>query len=67
MRFIIECDDPARIEDGVTAIKSSIREGHDQCGYRFTDNSQWFVKKTKTGFSARCTNETPAQPKAEGE
>jgi hypothetical protein len=53
MRYIIECDDPTDIILGMKAIKSIIRDGNKDAIIEFEDNSLWYVKKTKTGFSAR--------------
>ncbi len=56
MRYIIECDDPTDILLGMRAIKSIIRDENKDAIIEFEDNSLWYVKKTKTGFSARTAN-----------
>jgi len=55
MRYIIECDDPSDIILGMKAIKNVIKHGEDSAILQFEDNSLWFVKKTKTGYSARTS------------
>ena len=56
MRYIIECDDPTDIILGMKAIKSLIKNGSSrEYAYYFEDGSIWYVKKTKTGYSARTT------------
>lgn len=56
MRYIIECDDPTDIILGMKAIKSIIRDENKDAIIEFEDNSLWYVKRTKTGFSARTAN-----------
>ena len=56
MRYIIECDDPTDIILGMKAIRSIIRDGNKDAIIGFEDNSLWYVKKTKTGFSARTAS-----------
>ena len=56
MRYIIECDDPTDIILGMKAIRSLIRDGNKDAIIEFEDNSLWYVKKTKTGFSARTAS-----------
>jgi hypothetical protein len=56
VRYIIECDDPTDILLGMRAIKSIIRDENKDAIIEFEDNSLWYVKKTKTGFSARTAN-----------
>jgi hypothetical protein len=56
MRYIIECDDPTDIILGMKAIKSIIRDGNKDAIIEFEDNSLWYVKRTKTGFSARTAS-----------
>ena len=56
MRYIIECDDPTDIILGMRAIKSIIRDGNKDTIIGFEDNSLWYVKRTKTGFSARTAS-----------
>ena len=56
MRYIIECDDPTNIILGMKAIKSIIRDGNKDAIIEFEDNSLWYVKRTKTGFSARTAS-----------
>jgi hypothetical protein len=56
VRYIIECDDPTDIILGMKAIKSIIRDGNKDAIIEFDDNSLWYVKRTKTGFSARTAS-----------
>jgi hypothetical protein len=56
VRYIIECDDPTDIILGMRAIKSIIRDGNKDTIIGFEDNSLWYVKRTKTGFSARTAS-----------
>jgi len=56
MRYIIECDDPTDIVLGMKAIKSLISDGYEANIIVFEDNSLWYVKKTKTGYSARTAS-----------
>lgn len=56
MRYIIECDDPTDIILGIKAIRRIIRDGNKDAIIGFEDNSLWYVKRTKTGFSARTTS-----------
>jgi hypothetical protein len=53
MRYIIECDDPTDIILGMKAIKNIIKHGNNSAILEFEDNSLWYAKKTKTGYSAR--------------
>jgi hypothetical protein len=53
MRYIIECDDPTDIILGMKAIKNIIKHGNNSAILEFDDNSLWYVKKTKKGYSAR--------------
>lgn len=53
MRYIIECDDPTDIILGMKAIKNLTQDGNKDAILEFTDGSLWYVKKTKTGYSAR--------------
>lgn len=56
-RYIIECDNPTDIILGMRAIKSLIKSeaehGSSSSIVAFEDDSIWYVKKTKTGYSAR--------------
>ena len=56
MRYIIECDDPTDIILGMKAIRWIIRDGDKDAIVGFEDNSVWYVKKTKTGYSARTAS-----------
>jgi hypothetical protein len=56
VRYIIECDDPTDIILGMKAIKSIIRDGNKDAIIEFEDNSLWYVKRTKTGYSARTAS-----------
>jgi hypothetical protein len=58
MRYIIECDDPTDIILGMKAIKNLVKHGDDSAILEFEDNSLWYVKKTKTGYSARTAGRT---------
>jgi len=53
MRYIIECDDPTDIILGMKCIKNLIKHGEDSAILEFEDDSLWYVRKTKTGYSAR--------------
>ena len=53
MRYIIECDDPTDIVLGMRAIKNVMEHGDKDAILQFGDNNLWYVKKTKTGYSAR--------------
>lgn len=52
-RFIIECEDPLDIILGMKCIQALIKYGTKDAILGFNDNDMWYVKKTKTGFSAR--------------
>jgi len=52
-RYIIECGDPTNIILGMKCIKSLMNGKTDDAIIEFTDGSLWYVKKTKTGYSAR--------------
>jgi hypothetical protein len=56
VRYIIECDDPTDIILGMKAIRSIIRDGNKDAIIEFEDNSLWYVKRTKTGYSARTAS-----------
>jgi hypothetical protein len=57
-RYIVECELPTDMILGMKAIKSLIRSelehGCTSTIVAFEDNSIWYVKKTKTGYSARA-------------
>lgn len=61
-RYIIECDNPTDIILGMKAIKSLIKSeaehGSISSIVAFEDNSLWYVKKTKTGYSARTAGDS---------
>lgn len=61
-RYIIECDDPSDIILGMKAIKalmrSEVEHGSSSTIVGFEDDSLWYVKKTKTGYSARKAGES---------
>jgi hypothetical protein len=61
-RYIIECEDPTDIILGMKAIKSLTKSeaehGSTSAIVCFEDNSLWYVKKTKTGYSARTAGKT---------
>lgn len=61
-RYIIECDDPTDIILGMKAIKSlmkaEVEHGCTSTIVAFEDDSIWYVKKTKTGYSARKAGES---------
>ena len=52
-RFIIECEDPNDIILGMKCIKNLECGNTDDAILEFSDGSLWYVKKTKTGYSAR--------------
>ena len=54
MRYIIETVMPDGLEAGVDAIRTLAKEpGLDKMAVRFDEGGDWFVKETKTGYSAR--------------
>lgn len=53
MRYIIECEDTDDIILGMKCIRTAIKENLDVAFLGFDDNDLWFVRKTKTGYSAR--------------
>lgn len=53
MRYIIECDDPDDIILGMKCIKNIQSSGDKNAILEFTNGSLWYVKKTKSGYSAR--------------
>jgi len=55
-RYIIECDDPTDIILGMKSIKSLMKDKTDNAIIEFTDGSLWYVRKTKTGYSARTNS-----------
>jgi hypothetical protein len=61
VRYIIECDDPTDIILGMKAIRWIIRDGDKDAIVGFEDNSVWYVKKTKTGYSARSASKGDTQ------
>ncbi len=56
MRYIVQCDDPSDMILGMNAIKALIRDKYSVCYYEFDNNQLWFVRQTKTGYSARLIN-----------
>jgi len=52
MRYIIECEDAFDILLGWKAINDAEKYHVKQTIYDI-DNTIWYVKKTKTGYSAR--------------
>jgi len=52
-RYIIDCEDPDDIILGMKCVKSLAKESTDDAILEFNDGSIWYVKKTKTGYSAR--------------
>jgi len=55
-RYIIECDDPTDIILGMKSIKSLMEDKTDNAIIEFTNGSLWYVRKTKTGYSARTNS-----------
>lgn len=55
-RFIVECEDPTNIILGMKVIKGMIKDNEDYTICVFEDDSVWYGKKTKTGYSARTRN-----------
>ena len=54
MRYIIECKDHNDIILGMKCIKHLSDLGEDSAIVAFNDEDRlWYVKKTKTGYSAR--------------
>ena len=56
-RYIIECDEPEDIIVGMKAVKALVGSKAEDCILSFDNGSLWYVKKTKTGYSARTTGE----------
>jgi hypothetical protein len=52
-RYIIECDDPTDIIFGMKAIRNLSASGDAVAILAYHDGGVWYVKKTKTGYSAR--------------
>jgi hypothetical protein len=52
-RYIIECDDPTDIIFGMKAIRNLSASGDAVVILAYHDGGVWYVKKTKTGYSAR--------------
>jgi hypothetical protein len=52
-RYIIECEDPTDIILGMKCINNLMRDNTKDTILEFNDGSLWYVKKTKTGYSAR--------------
>jgi hypothetical protein len=61
-RYIIECDNPTDIIFGMRAIKLLIRSeaehGSSSSIVAFEGNRLWYVKKTKTSYSARTAGKS---------
>jgi hypothetical protein len=61
-RYIVECELPTDMILGMKAIKALIRSelehGCTSTIVAFEDDSIWYVKKTKTGYSARTAGKT---------
>ena len=57
-RYIIECEDPNDIILGMECIKYATTNDQDSAILGFDDRSLWYVKKTKTGYSARTSRVT---------
>ena len=55
MRYIIECEDPNDIILGMKCIKFLKKSEEKDCIYQFYNGGLWYVRKTKTGYSARTT------------
>ena len=54
MRYIIECTVPDNLEAGVDAIRElSKRPALDKMAIKYTEGGDWYVKETKTGYSAK--------------
>ena len=52
-RYIIECEDPADIILGMRCIQTLLKSGDTDSIIAFDNGSLWYVKRTKTGYSAR--------------
>ena len=54
MRYIIECTVPDSLEEGLDAIRElSKNPALDKMAIRYTNGGDWFVKETKSGYSAK--------------
>ena len=54
-RYIIECEEPDDIILGMKCIENLVASDTKDAILEFTDGSMWYVKRTKTGYSARTT------------
>lgn len=52
-RYIIECEEPNDIILGMKCIKILGTSDDKDAIMEFNDGSLWYVKRTKSGFSAR--------------
>lgn len=59
MRYTITCDEPNDIIIGMKAIKTCIEHGTGQCICTYTNGQVWFARKTKAGYSAKLSEDTP--------
>ena len=56
MRFIVECITLDQAHEGLDAIKKLAGMPEEtRVGVRFTGESDWIVKETKTGYSSKAT------------
>lgn len=53
MRYIIECKDSSDIILGMKGIQALADLGTDYLIISFEESDLWYVRKTKTGYSAR--------------
>jgi len=54
VRYIIETVVPDNVEAGIDAIRALAKQPElDQMAVRFNEGGDWFVKETKTGYSAK--------------
>lgn len=56
MRFIVECGTLEEAHEGLDAIKRlTAMPEHTRVGIRFTNENDWIVRETKTGYSSKAT------------
>ena len=54
MRYIIECTVPDNLEAGIDAIRELSKNPElEKMAIRYTEGGDWFVRETKTGYSAK--------------
>ena len=53
MRYIVECEDPSGIYLGAKLIQKLIETEEDDMLASYDTTYIWYVRKTKSGYSAR--------------